>query len=76
MKAKMEFESEKIYETRLFYLSNRRMPQVMRFEISLKDKINYYVLQETASITIKRYPYFKVKLEKRNNDYYFVKINK
>ena len=63
---------EEISECRLFYNSNNDIPQIMRFEIKLDDLVDYNIFKKAVFITMKRYPYYCVKLEKKNDSYYFI----
>lgn len=63
---------EPVYEKRLLYSSTKDAPHVMRFEITLKEEIDPKTLQSSLDKTCSRYPYFDVRLEKMEGEYYFV----
>ena len=69
-------------EQRLFtgirplYSSNRENPNEIRIRIRMRDLINPAVLRKAVDITMQRYPYFCVELQKRDGQYVFVDNNR
>ena len=57
------------YYDPMFYLCSKDMPFGIRVEIELKYKINESILCNAVNTAIKRYPYFSVKVEKKDGNY-------
>ena len=65
-------------EQRLFtgirplYSSSKRNPNEIRIRIRMRDLIDPVALRHAVDITMKRYPYFCVELQKKGEQYVFV----
>lgn len=57
---------------RQLYSSRRESPTEIRIRIRMRDLIDPIVLRSSVEITMLRYPYFCVELQKKNGRYVFV----
>ena len=56
---------------RQLYSSNRENPNEIRIRIRMRDLIDPAVLRIAVDTAMQRYPYFCVKLQKKNGQYFF-----
>ena len=57
---------------RPLYSSNRENPNEIRIRIRMRDLIDPSALRKAVDTTMKRYPYFCVELQKKDNQYVFI----
>lgn len=60
-------------EIRPMYISSADTPNVMNFRLRMKDPIDGKVLQQAVDTTMRRYPYFCVRLTQKGRDWFFEK---
>lgn len=56
------------YYDPMFYICSEKMPFGIRIEVTLKDVIDGKALDRAVNTAIKRYPYFSVRLVKKDGD--------
>ena len=56
------------YYDPMFYICSEKMPFSIRIEVELKHDIDGGILDEAVNTAIKRYPYFAVRLVKKDGD--------
>ena len=56
---------------RPLYSSNRENPNEIRLRIRMRDLIDPSVLRNAVDVTMQRYPYFCVELQKKDGQYIF-----
>ena len=55
-------------EIRPMYISSADTPNVMNFRLRMKDPIDGKMLQQAVDTTMRRYPYFCVRLTQKGRD--------
>ena len=59
-------------ELRSFYESSREKPKDIRIRIRMRDLIDPDVLRHAVDTAMQRYPYFSVKLQKKDGQWFFL----
>ncbi len=65
-------EEKIIAGIRTLYSTTKECPNVIRFRIKLKDKVDPEIFHSAVETTMKRYPYFLVELKNKGGQYYYV----
>ena len=64
-------EQKLFTELRALYATTKESPSEIRIQIRMRDPIEPDVLRHAVDMTMKRYPYFCVELQKRDGQYVF-----
>ena len=64
-------EQKLFTEIRPLYVTSREQPYEIRLRIRMRDLIDRNVLRQAVDMTMKRYPYFCVELQKKDGRYIF-----
>ena len=54
------------------YKSKKNHPYAMRIRMRMRDMVDAAALRYAVDITMKRYPYFRVRLQEDGNEFFFV----
>lgn len=65
-------EQKLFTELRPLYVTTKESPTEIRIRIRMRDLIDPESLRHAVDMTMKRYPYFCVELQKKEDGYYFV----
>ena len=65
-------EQKLFTELRPLYTTTKESPNEIRIRIRMRDLIDPESLRHAVDMTMKRYPYFCVELQKKEDGYYFV----
>ena len=64
---------EKLFtELRPLYSTSKERPDVIRIKIRMRDLIEQKTLRQAVDMTMQRYPYFCVELQKKEKQYVFI----
>ena len=64
---------QKLYsELRPLYTTSKERPKVIRIRIRMRDLIDFESLNYAVDMTMQRYPYFCVELQKKDGQYIFM----
>ena len=64
-------EQKLFTELRPLYMTSKESPHAIRLRIRMRDLIDSDVLRHAVDSTMERYPYFRVKLQKKGKQYIF-----
>ena len=57
------------YYDPIFYLSSEKMPFNIRLKVIFKDDVDAAILNNAVNTSLKRYPYFKMRVVKDGESY-------
>ena len=64
-------EQKLFTELRPLYVTTKERPNEIRIRIRMRDLIDPEILRRAVDMTMKRYPYFRVELQKKEGRYVF-----
>ena len=65
-------EQKLFMEVRPLYVTSKERPNMISIRIRMRDLIDPNILRHAVDMTMQRYPYFCVELQKRDKEFYFV----